>query len=128
MSHACIHRLPMYSVDGMSEGSSRQMPGMPELVLLRLLEQHEMYGYEIARALTVGSRGALDLGEGVLYPTLHALEARGLLRSRSQRVDGRTRIYYAATPRGRRRLARLLENWRRVSAGVELILGTTSHE
>ncbi|MGH8149265.1 MAG: PadR family transcriptional regulator [Steroidobacteraceae bacterium] len=104
------------------------MSGIPELVVLQLLARREMYGYEIARSLKVGSRGALDLGEGVLYPALHAMEARGLLRSRSQRVDGRRRIYYAPTPRGRRRLARLLENWRHVSASVELILGATSHE
>ncbi len=112
----------------MGERIPTLMPGVPELVVLRLLAQQEMYGYEIARALKLGSRGALDLGEGVLYPALHALEARGLLRARSERVDGRTRIYYAVTARGRRRLERLIENWRHVSAGVELILGATSHE
>lgn len=112
----------------MSEGSPTLMSGVPELVVLRLLAHREMYGYEIARALKLATHGALDLGEGVLYPALHALEARGLLRARSRRVDGRTRIYYAVTPRGRRRLERLIENWRRVSAGVELILGATSHE
>lgn len=112
----------------MSEGSPTLMSGVPELVVLRLLAHQEMYGYEIARALKLGTRGALDIGEGVLYPALHGLEARGLLRSRSRRVDGRTRIYYALTPRGRRRLERLIENWRRVSDGVELILGATSHE
>jgi len=112
----------------MSEGNPTLMSGVPELVLLRLLAQQDMYGYEIARALKVGSHGALDLGEGVLYPALHALEVRGLLRARSQRVEGRTRIYYALTPRGRRRLERLVENWRRVSAGVELILGAANHE
>jgi PadR family transcriptional regulator PadR len=112
----------------MSEASPTLMPGVPELVLLRLLAQQEMYGYEIARAVKLGSRGALDLGEGVLYPALHALDARGLLRARTRRVEGRTRIYYALTARGRRRLERLIENWRRVSAGVELILGATGHE
>lgn len=112
----------------MSEESPTLMAGVPELVLLRLLAQREMYGYEIARSLKLGSQGALDLGEGVLYPALHALEARGLVRARSKQVDGRKRIYYAVTPRGRRRLERLIENWRRVSAGVELILGATSHE
>src|SRR5437868_6630770 len=112
----------------MNEGSPTLMSGVPELVVLRLLTQHEMYGYEIARALKLGSQGALDLGEGVLYPALHALEARGLLRARSLQVDGRKRIYYAVTPRGRRRLERLIENWRRVSTGVELVLGATSYE
>lgn len=112
----------------MSERDPILMAGVPELVVLRLLAQQEMYGYEIARSLKMLSHDVLTLGEGVLYPALHTLEARRLLRSRSRQVSGRTRIYYQATPRGRRRLERLTESWRRVSEGVERILGAPSHE
>lgn len=112
----------------MSERDPTLMSGVPELVVLRLLTQQEMYGYEIARSLKVLSRDALTLGEGVLYPALHSMESRGLLRSRSQQVDGRTRIYYQMTPRGRRRLERLTANWQRISEGVERILGVPIHE
>jgi PadR family transcriptional regulator len=115
-------------VTPMSEKTPPLMSGVPELVVLRLLAQREMYGYEIARALKVLSRGALSLGEGVLYPALHAMEARGLLRSRSQMAGGRTRIYYRVTPRGHRRLDRLTSGWRQISAGVERILGAPNHE
>jgi len=104
------------------------MSGVPELVVLRLLAQQEMYGYEIARSLKLLSRDALMLGEGVLYPALHAMESRGLLRSRSRQVDGRRRIYYQATPRGRKRLEHLTARWQRMSAGVERILGARSHD
>ena len=107
----------------MPERDPTLMSGVPELVLLRLLAQRQMYGYDIARALKLLSHETLSLGEGVLYPALHALEARGLLRSRSRQVDGRTRIYYQATPKGCRRLERLTANWRRMSEGVERILG-----
>lgn len=112
----------------MSDKNPALMSGIPELVLLRLLAGREMYGYEVARALKVVSAGALSFGEGVLYPALHAMEARGLLRSRSQVADGRTRIYYRITPKGRKRLERLMSGWRRVSDGVEKILGASSHE
>jgi PadR family transcriptional regulator PadR len=112
----------------MTEKTPPLMSGVPELVVLRLLAQREMYGYEIARSLKVLSRGALSLGEGVLYPALHAMEARGLLRSRSQITDGRTRIYYRVTPRGHRRLDCLTFGWRRISEGVERILGAPNHE
>lgn len=112
----------------MSDTTPALMSGIPELVVLRLLVEREMYGYEVARALKVVSQGALSLGEGVLYPALHAMEARGLLRSRSQLVDGRTRIYYRVTPKGRRRLERLTSGWRRVTEGVERVLGAASHE
>jgi PadR family transcriptional regulator PadR len=112
----------------MSERNPALMSGIPELVVLRLLTEREMYGYQVARALRVVSEGALNLGEGVLYPALHAMEARGLLRSRSQPAGGRTRIYYRVTPKGRRRLEQLTYGWRRVSQGVERVLGASSHE
>jgi PadR family transcriptional regulator PadR len=112
----------------MGDRTAAFMSGIPELVLLRLLAQREMYGYEVARALKVVSAGALSCGEGVLYPALHAMEARGMLRSRPQLADGRTRIYYRITPKGRRRLERLTSGWRRISDGVERILGAPSHE
>jgi PadR family transcriptional regulator PadR len=103
------------------------MAGVPELVVLSLLTNREMYGYEIARAIKTVTHEALNLGEGVLYPALHAMESRGLVRSRSIRVDGRTRIYYTLTARGKARLARLTQNWRRMSLGVESILGSPKH-
>ena len=107
----------------MSERDANLMTGIPALVILRLLTEREMYGHEIARQIKLLSRDALSLGEGVLYPTLHVLEARGLLRSRSVPVAGRTRIYYQLTARGRRRLARLAAGWRRINTGVERIFG-----
>jgi PadR family transcriptional regulator PadR len=112
----------------MADKNPALMSGIPELVVLRLLAGREMYGYEVARALKVVSEGSLSFGEGVLYPALHTMEARGLLRSRPQLADGRTRIYYRLTPKGRRRLEQLTSGWRRVSEGVERILGATSHD
>jgi PadR family transcriptional regulator PadR len=104
------------------------MSGVPELVVLRLLAQQEMYGYEIARSLKLLSRDALTLGEGVLYPALHTMESRGLLRSRSRQVDGRTRIYYQVTARGRRRLEHLTATWQRMSEGVARIFGAPNRD
>jgi PadR family transcriptional regulator PadR len=103
------------------------MAGIPEFLVLRLLVDREMYGYEIARAIKIATQEALSLGEGVLYPALHAMEARGLLRSRPVQADGRTRVYYGLTARGRARLARLTKDWRRLSVGVEALLGGADH-
>ena len=111
----------------MTDRNSALMSGVPELVVLSLLAGREMYGYEIARSIKIITRDALTLGEGVLYPALHAMESRRLLRARSTRVDGRTRIYYSLTARGRARLAKLSEDWRRMSRGVASILGEGSH-
>jgi PadR family transcriptional regulator, regulatory protein PadR len=103
------------------------MAGVPELTILRVLAEREMYGYELARAIRVLSGETLSLGEGVLYPALHVLEARQLLRSRTARVAGRVRVYYSLAARGRKRLAALTEEWRRISGGVAAVLGNPDH-
>lgn len=46
-----------------------------------------------------------QISPGTLYPTLHRLEADGLLTSRQRVVDGRTRRVYRATKAGRKALA-----------------------
>lgn len=102
------------------------MAGVPELLILRLLAEREMYGYELARAVRTATREAIALGEGVLYPALHSLELSGLLRARRRQVDGRTRIYYGVTAKGRRRLAYLTSKWRRISSAVEAALAGAS--
>jgi PadR family transcriptional regulator PadR len=103
------------------------MGGVPELVVLSLLLDREMYGYEIARAIKVTTADALSLGEGVLYPALHAMESRRLVRTRSARVEGRIRIYYTLTAKGKKRLASLSSDWRRMSLSVNSILGNLTH-
>jgi PadR family transcriptional regulator PadR len=103
------------------------MAGIPELVVLGLLAEREMYGYEIARAIKAATHDALSLGEGVLYPALHTMESRGLVRTRSSRAEGRVRIYYSLTARGKKRLARLTLDWRRMSLSVNSILGGLGH-
>jgi len=103
------------------------MSGVPELLLLRLLEQQEMYGYELVRSVRKVTGEAISLGEGVIYPALHSLERNGSLKSKKKPVGGRTRVYYSLTAKGRRRLQKLSEDWRRIQGGVTTALETPSH-
>ena len=96
--------------------------GVPELLLLRLLAEKEMYGYQLVQAVRASTDGALPYGEGVLYPLLHGLEADGHLRTRSERVGGRTRHYYRLTKKGERRLEELSGEFSRVHQVVSGIL------
>ncbi len=96
--------------------------GVPELLLLRLLAAREMYGYELAKAVRTASAEALALGEGVLYPALHALEGDGCVTSRTETVAGRPRVYYRLTPRGEERLAERTGAWRRAVTAVSRVL------
>ena len=103
------------------------MTGVPELLLLRLLEQREMYGYELVKAIRLVTSEAISLGEGVIYPALHALEKRGALKSRRKLVNARTRVYYSLNAKGRQRLARLQSDWERINAGVAAALETPAN-
>lgn len=103
------------------------MSGVPELLLLRLLDQREMYGYELVRSVRKVTGEAISLGEGVIYPALHSLERNGALKSRRKPVGGRTRVYYALTAKGRQRLDKLRNDWRRIQGGITNALEVPSH-
>lgn len=107
----------------MAKTNAAFMSGVPELLILRLLSREEMYGYQLVRAIRVVSADAFDLAEGVVYPTLHSLEASGCLKAREKESDGRKRIYYSVTAKGLKRLEALTGNWERVRQGISSVLG-----
>ncbi len=103
------------------------MSGVPELLLLGLLQQQEMYGYELVRSIKKATAEAISLGEGVIYPVLHGLEKNGSLKSRRKAVGGRTRVYYSLTSKGRQRLVKLQGDWRRIQDGISSALELPAH-
>ena len=94
------------------------MNGVPELLILRLLEKREMYGYELVHEIRIATTGAISIGEGVVYPALHALEYEGALKSRRKTINGRTRVYYTVTREGAKRLQGLAAQWTRIADAV----------
>jgi PadR family transcriptional regulator, regulatory protein PadR len=107
---------------GARETNPNFMNGVPELLILRLLQQEEMYGYEIVQAIRSRTDAVIAVGEGVVYPVLHALQGDGALRSRRKTVNGRSRIYYSVTPKGSHRLAGLSEAWTNLAAAIQKML------
>ncbi len=111
----------------MAQSNPPFMTGVPELLLLRLLNEQEMYGYELVRSIKNVTNQAISLGEGVIYPVLHSLERNGSLKSKRKAVGGRTRVYYSLTKKGRDRLEQLQNDWRRIQGGVATALGTAAN-
>jgi PadR family transcriptional regulator PadR len=103
------------------------MNGVPELVILRLLQQEEMYGYEIVQAIRSRTEAVISIGEGVVYPVLHGLERDGALTSRRKMVNGRSRIYYSVTAAGSKRLGDLSEAWTNLAAAIQKTLTGGKH-
>jgi PadR family transcriptional regulator PadR len=98
------------------------MNGVPELLILRMLRSREMYGYEIVQAIREETDDVVSLGEGVVYPLLHALERGGALTSRRAIINGRSRIYYALSPRGASRLTELTGLWSRLTQALQQVM------
>jgi PadR family transcriptional regulator, regulatory protein PadR len=108
-------------------GNPNFMAGVPELIVLRLLKNREMYGYEIVAAIRDESGSVLSVGEGVIYPVLHALEQDGALKSRRKTVAGRSRVYYTVTPKGLSRFERLADDWMRLRGAIQAVLKGGEH-
>ena len=96
--------------------------GVPEMLILHLLDERPMYGYELVQAIHAATGQQLGFGEGCVYPILHRLEAQGLLASRRQAVGGRDRVVYRMTRSGRQQLSRSVLDWQRVVVAVNQCL------
>lgn len=97
--------------------------GGTAMLLLKLLEEGDMYGYQMVDTLRRRSDHTFDLKAGTLYPLLHTLEERGFVTSYLEGTDTlRPRKYYRLTDAGRRRLVEKVEEWRRYAGAVEKVL------
>lgn len=96
--------------------------GTLPVLILQVLADGPLHGYEIAKEIKLRSKDVLEFREGTLYPALHAHEANGMLVSSTRTEKGRQRRYYKLTQAGRDELAKAREEWRRVSGAVSLIL------
>lgn len=82
-------------------GNSNLYKGSLITIILKLLNEHDkMYGYEITQKVKELTKGDLYITEGALYPSLHKLEAEGLLEVEVLKVDNRLRKYYKLTEEG----------------------------
>jgi PadR family transcriptional regulator PadR len=101
---------------------SQLLKGNTDLLLLSLLQEESMYGYQIMKELDRRSRGYFKFREGTLYPALHRMEYDGYISGRWRRLSGgQERRYYSLTPKGHRRLAEQLVQWQGFATAVRMI-------
>lgn len=96
-------------------------------IVLALLAEEARYGYELVKLVDARSNGLLKWKEGTLYPTLHKLEADGLVRAEwrdaAAAEGGRPRKYYALTRAGQTELSKRTGQWRAFAAAVNAVIG-----
>ncbi len=101
--------------------------GSTAVMILRLLSEKPMYGYQIVKELQSRSEGYFDLEQGTLYPALHRLEKDGLVSSHWEVVeDGPSRKYYQITEAGQSDLQESTRQWSDFSRHLLKLLGGTA--
>lgn len=99
------------------------LKGTLSLLILSLLCRRPMYGYELATTVHADTDGAFTWREGSLYPSLHKLQADGLIAGEWEEKDtGRKRRYYRLTRTGRATLKEKRDSWQRLFTAVNQIL------
>lgn len=100
------------------------------MLVLRLLEKEEKYGYQFISELKDKSDEMFSLKEGTLYPILYRMEDDELVQSRWSEPKGKevSRKYYAITQKGKNSLDELKELWIKFSKNVTLIMEESDYE
>jgi DNA-binding PadR family transcriptional regulator len=96
--------------------------GSTSMLLLRLLEEKDMYGYEMIETLEKKSNNVFTLKAGTLYPLLHSLEEKKYLKSYESETNGKTRKYYSITKEGKKYLKSKREEWNEYQTAVANVL------
>ena len=96
--------------------------GTVELVVLAVLLEKDMYGYEIVKTVKEKSGGNFDMPLGTLYPVLYRFVESGYLSDRDEIVSKSLRKYYHLENKGREFYKELLEEYKKISSGVDMII------
>ncbi len=101
------------------------MPGTLDMLILKTVSRGAMHGYAIVQFIQQASREVLHVEEGALYPALHRLEVRGLLKSEWGTSENNRRAkYYRLTALGRHQLDDETAYWSRVTTAVTRVMQT----
>ena len=126
-----MHRQSTYSKANKNKAGKRGrihmlnkslIQGSLSMLILRLLDEKDMYGYEMIETLRSRSENVFELKAGSLYPLLHTLEANNLVTAYEDDASGNTRKYYHITREGRRILKEKKEEWNTYAAAVTNVL------
>lgn len=97
--------------------------GSMTMLVLKLLEEKDMYGYEMIDTLAQRSNNVFEMRAGTLYPLLRNLVNQKCLTSYEEEVNGKLRKYYSLTLIGRKVLKEKQKTWHEYSSAVISVIG-----
>lgn len=109
----------------MAEASASLLQGTLDLLILKVCGHGPVHGYAISQRLRSRSEEVLQVQQGSLYPALHRLERKGLLKATWDTTDtGREAKFYQLTAAGRKQLESETAYWLQMSRAIALVLQT----
>jgi PadR family transcriptional regulator len=109
----------------MTAAKSDLLQGTLDLLILQVAALGPLHGYAIAQRIQQVSKDALRVQQGSLYPALHRLEERRLLRAEWKTTEtGREAKFYSLTKAGQTQLNIERTNWERLTQAISLVLQT----
>ena len=97
--------------------------GTLDLLILKTVAHQPIHGYGIAQRILLTSKETLQVQQGSLYPALHRLQRKGLLKSEwRESGSGPMAKYYSLTASGRKHLQEEKALWQRYAGAVALVL------
>lgn len=115
----------------MNEKYERQMKkGVFDMLVLKLLEREEKYGYQLIYEMSKKSRDVFQLKEGTLYPILYRLEEEGFVVSQWSEPEGKqvARKYYKITEKGQKALQEISDIWKQICTGIACIMEENEYD
>ncbi len=108
---------------GAKPAEGELIQGTLEMLILKALGRGPLHGYGVAEWIELTSQQVLKVEEGALYPALHRMELRGLLKARWGASDNNRRAkFYELTAEGYKRLQGESQRWARLSSAVAFIM------
>jgi PadR family transcriptional regulator, regulatory protein PadR len=106
-----------------SQDTGQLIQGTLDMLILKALARGPLHGYAVAEWIQQTSQQVLKVEEGALYPALHRMELRGLLKAKWGASDNNRRAkFYELTTEGQKRLHAESQRWARLSSAVAFVM------
>jgi DNA-binding PadR family transcriptional regulator len=103
--------------------SKKNFPGNTKMLILKLLDEKDMYGHQVVVELAQRTDNAFNIRTGILYPIIHDLENKGMVSSyRGEADNGKERKYYRITDRGRELLNNKWAEWNEYTISINRVM------
>jgi transcriptional regulator len=109
----------------MAQAKPNLLQGTLTMLILRVVAQGALHGYEIAHRIQQLSDDVLKVEEGSLYPALYRLEEAGWIEAEWGASENNRRAkYYSLTKAGRKQLVAETDHWERLSGAITKVMQT----